>query len=86
MTLPEFTAEASLKDTSHHYPMAWSVNQADGAIMPAKAFPISDCYFWCMFNAKRRCLALCPAHSIDCIPMCLIRARAQCATLCHGTW
>jgi len=86
MRLPGFTAQSSLSEISRHHRMAWSATQADGAIVLAKPPPIPDCYFWCMFNAKRQCQGICPSHGIDCYPRCLARASAQCAKLCHGTW
>ncbi len=80
--MPGFTAEASLYRTGESYNnMAGADGQATDAVLAAWGI---DCLHKCLKKARRRCLRMCPPHSIDCLPMCMIISEGRCRRICQG--
>jgi hypothetical protein len=73
MTIPSFTAEASLDRRSgeSYRPKAWSHGQSEGAIQPAQ--PLS--FLKCVGDCFHECLAFHPPSKAGCMTMCRILCR-----------
>jgi hypothetical protein len=70
MTIPGFTAEASLDRWSgeSYRPQAWSQGRAEGAVQPAN-------YWNCIGDCFQECLAYHPPSKAGCMAMCRVVCR-----------